>query len=208
MKSELNFPNILVGAGGHAKVIFYTLQKINMEISFVVDPKVKNFLNIFNTINSLESLPIGIDEPINFFIAIGDIDLRKKMYHNINMTFKNPIFPAVISPDCVLYPECSIKEGVAILAGSVIGPNSTINKFSIINHSVTVDHDSSIGEFCNISPQVAIAGDVTIGHSTFIGIGASVSNGVKVISNSTIGAATFLDFDLIKPTKYLGKHRH
>ena len=84
----------------------------------------------------------------------------------------------VIQPNTNIYSRVKIGNHVLICGGSRIG------------------HDTTIGDYCTISPEVAIAGSCVINEGVFLGINCTVKDGIKIGKGATIGAGAVVVEDV------------
>jgi sugar O-acyltransferase (sialic acid O-acetyltransferase NeuD family) len=177
---------IIIGAGGHAKVIIGIIEEMGAGIQFInADVSAVTELHGY-TVTTQAPLP---DVPV--IIAIGNNNMRKKIASEISNEFGTAIHPGSnISARCV------ISEGTVIMAGASINPDAQIGKHCIINTNASIDHDCRIGDFVHVSPGASLAGNVTIGEGTHIGIGASVIQGITIGKWATIGAGAAIIADV------------
>lgn len=188
---------ILVGGGGHCKVVLSQIKKLKeFEIIGIVD----NYKPIGSPINGVNI--IGTDEDLKKFyekgikyalITVGSIKdnfIRYKLYKMVKEI--GFILPTIISPSSIIDETVNIDEGTVIMPNCVIDANSCIGVNCIINSSTTIGHDCIISNHCHIAPGVHIAGGVEIDELTFIGIGATIIQGIKIGKNVTIGAGSII----------------
>lgn len=191
---------ILIGGGGHCKVVISILKKLdNFEIAGIVD---------INKAGSLVSgiKIIGADDDLrdiyksgihNALITVGSIKDNTKRYKLFNMAREIGYnFPVIISPEAIVDKSVKIGEGTVIMPGSIINIDSSIGKNCIINTGAIIEHDCKIGDYCHIAPGVHISGTVSIGKLSFIGIGATIIQGMKIGKNVTVGAGSVVIKDI------------
>ena len=185
---------ILIGGGGHCKVVISILKKLKIfEIVGIIDN--------YKVESSIEGIKIiGIDNDLkdffksgikNALITVGSIKNNSKRYKLFTLA-KNVgyNFPIIVSPYAIVDSSVSIGEGTVIMPGGIINIDSSIGKNCIINTGSIIEHDCKIGDYCHIAPGAHISGSVEIGELSFIGIGSSIIQGVKVGKNVTIGAGS------------------
>lgn len=193
---------IIIGAGGHGKVIA-DIAKFNgyQEIVFL-DDDIKKYkigeYQIIGTTNDIEKFK----EKYDFFVGIGNNKIRKKI--SLMLNEKKISQPILIHPSAVIDPTVNIGNGTVIMANVVINADSKIGNGCIINTSSSIDHDCLINSYTHISPGVHVAGTVSIGECTWIGIGASIKNNLYITSNCTIGAGSVIVKNLLKSGTYFG----
>ncbi len=197
MKSK---PVIILGAGGHSKVLIDVLKLFNTTIAGITDP------NISLHGKSIMEVPvIGNDHLVlqyhpesillvNGIGLTGQTSKRKQIFE----TFKkqNYCFLDVVHPNSVLASDVKTAEGVQIMAGAVIQTGTIIGDNTIINTRAGIDHDCIIGSHVHIAPGATICGGVTVEDSVFIGAGATVIQGVHIGANSIVAAGAVVTCDV------------
>jgi len=199
---------VVIGGGGHAKVVISILKKLNnYEIIGYTDIENKGEILGVEYLGSdkiLEELFLNKNIK-NVAIGIGQIknvEFRKRTIKKlIKIGFE---FPVIISPDSVINEDVKIGQGTVVMDGVIINSGSFIGDFSIINTKVSIDHDCKIGDFVHIAPGVTISGGVKIGSDTFIGAGATIIQYKKIGENIIIGAGSVVVNDLIESGTYIG----
>ena len=198
-------PIIILGNGGHAKVLIEILQEQNREIVGFTAP--------FNKENSYGFAYLGKDEEIFGFgftevelvNGLGSVTvnpLRKnifKLFKNRGYTFAN-----VIHPSSIISPSAIIGEGVQIMAGTIIQTNAFIADNTIINTGVKIDHDSVVYEHVHIAPGTTISGNVHVRANTHIGTGTSIIQGITIGEGCLIGAGSVIVKDIRDKAKAFG----
>lgn len=200
---------IIIGAGGHGKVIADTVLQENIyeDIAFLDD----NF-NEVNQNNILMWKIIGktkdfkekfiLDRFKSAFVAIGNAEIRLNL---INLLKKEGYhIPIIKHPSSYVSKFSKVGEGTVFLANSTLQANSTIGKGCILNTCSNVDHDSKISEGVHICPGASIAGNVSIGKNSWIGIGSSIKENIKIGSEVLVGAGAVVTKDLPNCVKAKG----
>lgn len=191
---------IIIGAGGHGKVI--------ADIVLAAGDNIIGFLDDNIELNSFIDFPIlGIVSDYKkytnneFIIAIGNADIREK----IAVEMDNARFYTAIHPTAVIsHINTAIGEGTAVMANAVINPSVSIGKHCIINTAAVVEHDNVIEDFVHVSVGSKLGGTVHIGSKTWIGIGATVKNNIEICSACMIGAGCTVINDLSESGIYVG----
>ena len=168
---------IIIGGGGHAKIVACILKK---HPSWV---------------------------PIGYFAAIGIAqgvkgDLRMQIIHKIEEYGLK--FPSIVSPHSIVNEGVIINDGTIIMDGAVVQPGARIGKYSIINTGSTVDHDCQIGSNVHIAPGANLSGHVVVGNNVLVGIGAKIIQGVSICTNATLGAGAVATKSIKVPGVYIG----
>jgi acetyltransferase EpsM len=184
-------PYIVIGAGGHAKVVIEILKAMNAEIEGIVDDYYTNSFffgypvlgKVYeqNWVSKFHAKP-----DVKCIIAIGNADHRKRAVEQI--TGQGLSFGIAIHPSAIISSSAVIGQGTVVMANAVVNAFTYIGSHVILNTACTVDHDCQIEDFVHISPGVNLAGGISIGQAAHIGIGSSVIQGVAIGSQSIIGA--------------------
>lgn len=184
---------IILGAGGHAKVIADIIEKNNDDlIGFLDDSEERQNTIIYN-----DKKVIGkINECLNykdteFIIGIGSNAVRKKIAEQYNLNWYT-----AIHPNAVIANNVSIGEGSVIMANAVINTATAIGNHCIINTKASVDHDNIIENYVHISPGATLCGTVTIKELTWICAGATIINNITIEKNNIIGAGSVVIKDI------------
>ncbi len=177
---------IIIGAGGHGKVIADIIEKNG--------DKVLGFLDDGTEQKEVFGYPVlGKTGDCNkykdkeFFVAIGNNQVRKKIATD-NADLK---FYTAIHPKAVISRGVEIGVGTCVMAGSVINADTKIGKHVIINSGSVVEHDNRLSDFVHLSPGAVLCGTVTVGECTHIGAGVTVKNNTNITGEAVIseGAA-------------------
>lgn len=196
----MNRPIILLGAGGHAKVL-----KDIMETSAMVILGVADVDSMQATLNFPGYQWLGGEKdvlkipPESVFLvnglgSIGTSNRRFTIYNdykNCHYTFKS-----LIHSSAVVSINSKISEGVQVMAGAIIQPGSVIGNNVIVNTRVSVDHDCIIEDHVHLAPGVTLSGGITIGAGSHIGTGASVIQGIAIGKNCLVGAGAVVIHDI------------
>ncbi|MDT2660862.1 acetyltransferase [Enterococcus hulanensis] len=184
----LNNRVVLVGAGGHAKVIFDVLQNLKASEFSFFDDHVQTFKGVdyLGTVSDLLNQEQSFFDHAQLVIAIGNNQVRKDVVEKLSKFDVH--YMTIISPSAVVSLSAVIGEGSVVMPNAVLNADCKIGKHCIINTSSIIEHDDSIQDYVHISPGVALAGNVSIYEGTHVGIGACCIQGITIGKWSTIGA--------------------
>lgn len=195
---------IIIGAGGHAKVIADIIEKSGDEVvGFLDDNKengatvIKNY-KVIGGSNNRFAMAIT-KENVEFVIAIGDNQKRKEISNSPNLKFYTAIHPSA-----QIGLDVRIEEGTVIMANSCINSSAKIGKHCIINTGAIIEHDNIIEDYVHISPNATLGGTIKIGESTHVGIGSIVKNNITICKNCTIGAGAVVVKNILEEGTYVG----
>ena len=196
--------NIVLGTGGHSRVILenlYILNKKNIKIYDFNFSIKKNNTILKNKVHDLKKMSkkeISINN--NLFLAIGDNEIRKKYFNKFKAKIK---MPNLISKNSSISRYSKLGKANFFNNFCFIGPNSKIGNNNIINTKSLIEHDVKIGSHCHIGPSVKIGGGTSIGDNVMCGIGSIIINKINICSNVTIGAGSIITKSIRKPGTYV-----
>ena len=195
---------VIIGAGGHAKVIADIIEKLGDEIIGFLDDKIeKNTIiikdyKVIGDLNNRFTLAIA-NSDYEFITAIGDNKKREEISKSPNLKFYTAIHPSA-----QIGLDVKIEEGTAIMANVCINSSARIGKHCIINTGAIIEHDNIIENYVHISPNATLGGTVKVGKLTHIGIGATVKNNVTICKNCIVGAGAVVVKNIEKEGTYIG----
>lgn len=195
---------VIIGAGGHAKVIADIIKKSGDTIVGFLDDNKKigeHIILNYKVIGNLaDRISISKSNPdYEFIIAIGDNKKREEISHSPNLKFYTAIHPSA-----QIGLDVEIQEGTVIMANACINSSAKIGKHCIINTGAIIEHDNIIEDFVHISPNVALGGTVKIGKSTHVGIGSTIKNNITICENCKIGAGAVVVKNIEEEGIYVG----
>lgn len=196
---------IIIGAGGHAKVIADIIQKAHDDIIGFLDDKLekgKKVISNYEIIGQLEDIERfqQKDEDTYFIIAIGNNKIRKEIAEK----YKDISYYIAIHPSAQIGLDVVIEKGTVVMANACINSSAKIGKHCIINTGAIIEHDNILEDYVHISPNSALGGTVIIGENVHIGIGTTVKNNVSICSNCTVGAGAVVTKNIDKEGTYIG----
>jgi UDP-perosamine 4-acetyltransferase len=195
----MNRPVIILGSGGHARVLLDTLLLQPVEVIGLADPCLSRGgkllgVNILGGDEAVLGYSPDEVELVNGLGSIGDTAPRKFLYEKFKE--KGYCFARVIHPSAVIAGDLRLGEGVQIMAGVVIQPGSSIGSNAIINTRASVDHDCVVGDHAHLAPGVTLSGGVRVGNEAHLGTGAVVIQGIRIGERSTVGAGAVVIRDI------------
>lgn len=179
---------ILLGGGGHAKVVIDCLLAEGKEVLAVFDQKHKGSLL---GVERYERYDRELFPDAGLVIAIGDNNVRRTISGEVSHTFTNAIHPSAL-----LSSFSRIGVGVMMLHRAIVQAGSIVGNHVILNTGSQVDHDGHIADFVHIAPRAVLCGSVTVGEGTLIGAGAVVLPGIKIGKWAVIGAGSVIRKDV------------
>lgn len=205
--NKLEKPVIIIGNGGHAKVLVDCLRLKNVNIIGMLDKCPSSGIEvtdipILGDDCAIFDYPSDAVELVSGIGSIGNTGLRTDIFNR----FKNLgySFRSVIHPNAIVSENCYLGEGIQIMAGAVINTGTQIAADTIVNTGAVIDHDCKIGSHVHIAPGVTISGGVRIGDGSHIGTGATIIQGVTIGERALIAAGAVVISDIASGSKVVG----
>lgn len=192
---------IVLGGGGHTKVLIEALLQSGKVITGIVDPDPTLLgaeilgVPVLGGDDVVYAFPSSEVQLVNGLGSVGLPFKRQQIFERFKgMGYS---FATVVHPSSVIALDVILGEGAQIMAGTVIQPGSRIGINSIINTRASVDHDCIIGDHVHIAPGVALSGGVSVSSSSHIGTGATVIQGVAIGSGCLVAAGAVVTRDIV-----------
>ena len=199
-------PLILVGAGGHARVLLSTLLLLSRRVLGFVDPD-KTRADLLGVPNMGGDEAVARHDPsqvllVNGVGSVASIANRLRVYDFFRR--RGYRFASVIHPGAIVAPETRLADGVQIMAGAILQTGCFVEDDCIINTGALIDHDCIIQAHAHVAPGAVLSGGVHVGARAHIGVGATVIQGVRIGSDSIVGAGAVVLSDVPESCTVVG----
>jgi sugar O-acyltransferase (sialic acid O-acetyltransferase NeuD family) len=198
---------VIIGGGGHAKVLISVLRKLPWTIVGYTDRRDAGVL--------LGTHWLGTDEVLTSLLAerpgcaalvgIGKVDagsVRAEVQQRVaGLGFALPV---VISPQAVVNEGLTLGAGTMVFDGAIVNSGASVGAACIINTGSIVEHDCVLGADVHIGPGATVSGGSRVGEHSMIGAGATVIHGVSICGGCLIGAGAVVTKDLVQAGVYAG----
>ena len=198
---------VVVGGGGHAKVLISVLKKLGREAIGYTDRVDHGAI--------LGLLFLGDDAVLKMLRdtnRAGDavLGLGKTKASDERLLLAARVealgfsFPVVISPCAIVNEEVGLGSGTVVFDGAVINSGVVTGSHCVLNTHCTVEHDCALGDDVHIAPGAVLSGDVTVGDHSMIGAGATIAHGVSICPGCLVGAGSTVVKNIVLPGTYVG----
>ncbi len=191
---------IIIGAGGHGRVIADMARALGDEVMGFLDDRDRNCFSGMNILGKIAEARAFARMGTQFVIGIGDNQTRKRIAADL----KGFPFATLIHPSAVVAKTARIGQGTVVMANAVISVSGEVGQHCIINTAASVDHDNTLEDYVHLSPGVCTAGNVFIGAETWLGIGSVVSSNLTICAHCVIGAGAAVVRNIVKAGTYVG----
>jgi len=190
---------VVIGAGGHAKVVVDTCRAAGWTVLGTADANPNRTVSDLPHLGPPEKLRVG--SGVRAVIAVGSNTARR----NIALRLEGCLnWTSIVHPAATVSPRARVEEGVVIFAGAVVQTDTVVGRHAILNTGCRVDHDNNVGAFCHVAPGAVLAGAVTLGEGVFVGAGAVVVPNLTLGEWGTIGAGATVVRDTGPALTYAG----
>lgn len=197
----VSMPLVLMGAGGHAKVLYSLINACGLSLLGVCDPGLAGAgtshwrgVPVLGGNEVLETLD---PDSVRLANGIGQVvgkNVRQRIYEQARE--KGFIFPPLVHPSVWLDESVTLFDGSQLMAGAIVQPDVKIGCNSLINTNASLDHDCQIGDHVHVAPGSVLCGGVVVATGAFIGSGATVIQGITIGERSIVGAGTVVVRDV------------
>jgi sugar O-acyltransferase (sialic acid O-acetyltransferase NeuD family) len=203
--AEQQQPLVLLGAGGHAKVVLDILLRQGIRPLACINPQPLPAHPLFAGIahypddTALHTLDPKAVMLINGVGALPGSNRRFALFDEAkSLGFR---FFSVICSSAQISPFARLGEGVQIFSHAIVNVDSQIADNVIINTRALVEHDCQIGKHSVLSPAAVLCGQVQTGQQVYIGAGAVVIQSVRIGDRAMVAAGAMLAHDLLPDSK-------
>jgi len=199
---------LIIGAGGHARVLISSLKALQLEIIGILDSApnmlgqpIAGIPSIGND-DKISDYPPDSIELVNGIGSVSSTEKRKVIYDKFKKLGYS--FANVIHPSAIIMDDVRLGEGVQIMAGAIVQTGCVIGDNAIVNTGAILDHNCVIGDHTHVAPGVVLSGDVQIGAMAHIGTAATIIQGIKIGPAAIIGAGAVVIKDIPSNVKVAG----
>lgn len=190
---------ILIGGGGHAKVVMDIVRACGDHVLGVLD----DGLAVGTMVQDVPVLGATADtkqfDNALFLIAVGNNEARKRLAAELDVDWYTAIHPSAIVSE-----KASVGEGSVVMPRAVINAGACVERHCIINTAAVVEHDNHIADYAHVSCGAVLTGTVRVGETALVGAGAIVKNNVQICDGCVVGAGAVVTKDLAEKGTYVG----
>ena len=181
---------LVVGAGGHGRVVVATLHAAGVAVAGILDDAADRQVVLgVPVVGPVERLA---EHTGSVVLGIGSNAVRRRLA----AAFPDAGWTSAVHPSAVVHPSVVLGPGTVVFAGAIVQPDAVVGAHAILNTAATVDHDGHIGDFAHLAPGVHLAGDVRVGEGAFMGVGSCATPGISIGPWTVVGAGAVVVSDL------------
>jgi UDP-perosamine 4-acetyltransferase len=215
MPPENNIRCVLVGAGGHARVLIDAIGE--QQFTKAGGWEIVALTDADSQIHgqSVMGVPVVGDDLLipqlkeqgisHGLVAVGlaaGIAKRAEIFKMLERAGLE--LPTLVHPGALIASHVEIGAGTAILAGAIVGTGCRIGKNVIVNVGAGVSHDCTLEDHVWVSDGAHITGGVDVKEGALIGAGATVLPYLTIGRNSIIASGAVVTKDVDPDTLVVG----
>ena len=190
---------ILIGGGGHAKVIADIVHACGDRVVGILD----DALEKGTLIQGVPVVGTAIEAPLftdcRFVVAVGNNTIRRRIVEALELSWYTAVHPSA-----VISPSATIGQGSVVMPMSVINAGARVGCHCIINTAAVVEHDNVICDYAHVSCGAVLTGSVHVGAGALVGAAAVVRNNIYICEDCVVGAGAVVTADLAEKGTYVG----
>jgi len=196
----MNEPVVILGSGGHARVVLDVLQCMGRTVAGVLTPEQPvgaewdGVLVLGDDAWLASAQAAGYAYAVGIGAVPGRMGLRQAMCARLRQ-LGLPV-PALVHPSAVVSRGAAVADGVQVMAGAIVQPGVSLGMHALINTGARIDHDTVIGEGAHVAPSAVLCGDVRVGAGAFVGAGAVVLPRVVIGDGAEVAAGATVTCDV------------
>jgi len=201
---------VIVGGGGHAKVLIESLQAAQYAGSCVIVDKDKllwgrHVLGV-PILGDDSLLPELFKQGTRFFAVgvggTGDNGPRRRLFESAVAYGLESM--TIIHPSSIRSQWAKIGMGCQLLPGSIVNAGTDIGVNVIVNSGSIIEHDCLIGDHVHVASGAVLASTVRVGAGAHIGCGATVRQTISIGDGAVVGAGAVVVKDVPAHTTVVG----
>lgn len=186
---------IVVGAGGHARVVADALLAAGRTVLGFTDREARlHGSHVLGLPVLGDDSVLALHDRQNVELALGlgtvgvaqDTLLRRRLQQTLQG--QGWRMALVRHPSATVSAFAQVQPGAQLLAACVVQAGAYIGEGCIVNTAAVVEHDSSVGDYTHVAPRALLCGQVVVGACSHIGAAAVVRQGLQLGEQTVVAA--------------------
>jgi sugar O-acyltransferase (sialic acid O-acetyltransferase NeuD family) len=202
---------ILLGAGGHARVLLDIVELVNpgWQLAILARPDATSWrpggqVILLGDDGLLPELAAASPRA-GFVVGVGSVapnEIRRRLFEIAMQWGFSP--RTLVHPSAVVSRSAIIAPGAQLLPACVVNPGARVGSNAIVNTAAVIEHDCIIEGHAHVSPGAVLSGGVHVGEGAHIGTGAVIRQGIKIGEGAQVGAGAVVVKDVAPRTLVVG----
>lgn len=197
-------PFIVIGGGGHAKVVIALLLARGSPIQGYVetDPSAVHQILGLPCLGGDDRLAECAPDAVDVALGVGGTEARSRIF--VSWRARGYAFPALVHPAAFVDAAAGLSAGVQVMAGAVVQAAATVGENALLNTGCRIDHDCRIGDGAAVAPGAVLCGGVTVGAGAMVGANATILPGLQIGNGATVAAGAVVIEDVAPGARVAG----
>lgn len=196
---------ILLGAGGHARMLQLFLTRCGHTVLGCVSPAPPDQTSDLQWLGDDDWLAAQGDtntKLVNGIGSVGNTHFRRRAFIAAMESGKS--FLDYCHPSATVDAQILIGVGIQVLAGAIIQPGCQIGQNVLVNSGAVLEHDVTVADHAHIGPRACVCGGVRIEEGVHIGAGSTVLQGCTIGQGAVVGAGAVVLTNVPPATTVVG----
>lgn len=202
----MSVPLIVIGAGGHGRVVADLASAAGFPVAGFLDPALQGII-----VNGLPVLGddtyLATTAPRSVLLAngIGGLEkpgIRRAVF--IRLSAAGHVFPSLVHPHAHVANGVTLAPGCLVMAGAILQPGVKVGANAVVNTGAVVDHDCRIGAHTMVAPGAVLCGGVTVEDDVHVGAAACVIQCLHIGMGAMVAAGAVVTHNVPPQTRVAG----
>lgn len=195
---------LLIGGGGHAKVVIDAARAAGFAVAGFLDPDpaAAAIDGVARLGDDAAADALRAQGLTLAFVAIGDNRLRRRIGERLRA--QGFTLATVLHPSAIVSPSATIGAGSIAMPRAVVNAAARIGDHVVINTGAIVEHDCLLADGVHVAPGSTLGGGCTLGEEALFGLGACARPLARIGARAVIGAGAVVAGDIAADTTALG----
>jgi sugar O-acyltransferase (sialic acid O-acetyltransferase NeuD family) len=192
----MSLPSVIViGAGGHARVVADALLAAGRTVLGFTDRDARlhgSQLLGLPVLGDDSALALHSREAVELALGLGTVGANQDTLGRrlVQQTLQGQGWRmvSVRHPSAIVSAFAQVQPGAQLLANCVVQAGAVIGEGCIVNTAAVIEHDTEVGAFSHVAPRALLCGSVIIGSCSHIGAAAVVRQGLRLGEQTVVAA--------------------
>lgn len=194
----MTLPVIILGAGGHARVLVEALRRQEVAIegctAVAAPERLPDGIRFLGGDEAVFARDPGTIRLVNGIGSVRNSERRGAVFEQCRE--RGFRFASVFHPSAVVAADVALAEGAQLMAGAIVQPGAEVRDNVIVNTGARIDHDCILEAHVHVAPGAVLSGGVHVGRGAHIGTGAVIIQGIRIGENALVAAGAVVVRDV------------
>ncbi|WP_337996590.1 acetyltransferase [Oleispirillum naphthae] len=204
----MSAPLIVIGAGGHGRVVADLARAAGFAVAGFLDPAPTlrgaevDGLPVLGDDAYLASAAPGSVLLANGVGGAGKPEIRRAVFERFAAA--GHLFPALVHPCAHTAGNVTFDPGCQVMAGATLQTGVQVGVNALVNTGAVIDHDCRIGAHAQVAPGAVLCGGVTVEDDAHVGAAACVIQCLCVGAGAMVAAGAVVIRDVPPQARVAG----